>query len=229
MGSVRGSAGSTSGGDLPRLYLPARAGLLPPAAPALWHDFVAFVPPPQLRAELADGLAGALAEVPQTVRERARWVDRSRWHVTLAFLGTLEPFQLEPLRAGLAVVAGQLPPTELTLSGAGRFTAGHSGPGGGRDRVIWAKVLADGLGELLDQVSRACARAGAAAPDRDPVPHLTLARSRDRRGADFTGLLDALAALRVGPAAVSQIHLLRSRGRRAHEPYEELGRWPLAG
>lgn len=229
MGFGRETAGSTRPTDLPRLYLPARAGLLPPAAPAPWRDFVAFVPPPQLRAELADGVAGALVGVPQTVRERARWVDRSRWHVTLAFLGTVEPFQLEPLRAGLATVAGQLPPAELSFSGAGRFTAGRSGPGGGRDRVIWAKVLADGLGELLDQVSQACARSGAAPPDRDPVPHLTLARSRDRRGEDFTGLLDALAALRVGPAAVTEIHFLRSHGRRAHEPYEELGRWPLEG
>ena len=102
----------------------------------------------------------------------ARITPPGGWHLTLAFLGQVQPeLADEVVRVGEAAVAG-VPPARLRLEGAGTF------PEGRRARVLWAGVGGDA--EVLVRLAAALAAAGKAAglrsEDRPLHPHLTLAR-----------------------------------------------------
>ena len=102
----------------------------------------------------------------------ARLAPPGGWHLTLAFLGQVQPeLADEVVRVGEAAVVG-IPPARLRLEGAGTF------PEGRRARVLWAGIGGDA--EVLVRLAAALAAAGKAAglrsEDRPLTPHLTLAR-----------------------------------------------------
>jgi RNA 2',3'-cyclic 3'-phosphodiesterase len=102
----------------------------------------------------------------------ARIAPPGGWHLTLAFLGQVQPeLADEVVRVGEAAVAG-VPPARLRLEGAGTF------PGGRRARVLWAGVGGDAevLVRLAAALAAACRAAGLRSEDRPLHPHLTLAR-----------------------------------------------------
>ena len=102
----------------------------------------------------------------------ARIAPPGGWHLTLAFLGQVQPeLADEVVRVGEAAVAG-VPPARLRLEGAGTF------PEGRRARVLWAGIGGDAevLVRLAAALSAACKAAGLRSEDRPLVPHLTLAR-----------------------------------------------------
>ena len=54
-----------------------------------------------------------------------RWVSSERWHVTLAFLGEVDPDRVPALSARLDELASHHPPVEgMRLTGAGTFRGG---------------------------------------------------------------------------------------------------------
>lgn len=164
--------------------------------------FVAVVPPPSVRAEVAAAVTG------RGLLRAVRPEDPARWHVTLAFLGTTaEPSGLRP---ALADAAGRLPSPALRVSGAGCF---------GR-RVLWAGVEGD-LGLLADAVSDAVRGAGVPLDDRPFRAHLTLGRGR---GGDLSASVAGLSGLRTSVWHPDRLLLLGS----AAGSYRELASWPLS-
>jgi RNA 2',3'-cyclic 3'-phosphodiesterase len=102
----------------------------------------------------------------------ARLAPPGGWHLTLAFLGQVQPEMAdEVVRVGEAAVAG-VGPARLRLEGAGTF------PEGRRARVLWAGVGGDAevLVGLAATLSSAAKAAGLRSEDRPLAPHLTLAR-----------------------------------------------------
>jgi 2'-5' RNA ligase len=102
----------------------------------------------------------------------ARLAPPGGWHLTLAFLGQVQPeLADEVVRVGEAAVAG-VPPARLRLEGAGTF------PEGRRARVLWAGVGGDAevLVHLAAALSDASRAAGLRFEERPLHPHLTLAR-----------------------------------------------------
>jgi 2'-5' RNA ligase len=102
----------------------------------------------------------------------ARLAPPGGWHLTLAFLGRVQPEMAdEVVRVGEAAVAG-VGPARLRLEGAGTF------PEGRRARVLWAGIGGDAevLVRLAAALSSACGEAGLRSEDRPLAPHLTLAR-----------------------------------------------------
>jgi 2'-5' RNA ligase len=102
----------------------------------------------------------------------ARVTPPGGWHLTLAFLGQVQPEMAdEVVRVGEAAVAGVLP-ARLRLEGAGTF------PEGRRARVLWAGVGGDAevLVRLAAALSAGCEAAGLRSEERPLTPHLTLAR-----------------------------------------------------
>jgi RNA 2',3'-cyclic 3'-phosphodiesterase len=102
----------------------------------------------------------------------ARLAPPGGWHLTLAFLGQVQPEMAdEVVRVGETAVAG-IGPARLRLEGAGTF------PEGRRARVLWAGI--GGEAEVLVRLAAALSSAGKAAglrsEDRPLAPHLTLAR-----------------------------------------------------
>jgi 2'-5' RNA ligase len=166
--------------------------------------FAALVPTPEALAPLAAAVARLRRQVPDL-----GWVAPARWHVTLCFLGPVEP--TDALHRQLRDAAAQHSPVRMRQAGAGRFG----------DHVLWAG-LEGNLAPLAADLALAAARAGFAVEDRAFRAHLTLARSRRRQS--LRPLADELAAVEGPPWTAREIVLLR----RAQPAYERLATWPLA-
>jgi RNA 2',3'-cyclic 3'-phosphodiesterase len=139
---------------------------LPVAAPVR-RQLAAVVEP--LRAGESAGTG------PPSGRSGWRWTRPEGWHVTLAFLGEVEPDRLEDVaRTGAEAVAGT-GPIELRLGALGRFGRG----------VLHVAVTDRPVGAVADlgaRVQEALASDGLAVRQREVRAHLTLARAR--RGAE---------------------------------------------
>jgi 2'-5' RNA ligase len=182
------------------------------------RSFVAVLLPDRMRA----GLARVSAELRGQTRGLA-WVRADNLHLTLRFLGEIEPMRLEQVREAVAAAAAAVAPFTVSLGGLGGFPSGRA------PRVLWASVAAGGeeLGTLYAALEAALVARGMPGESRPFHPHVTLARARDPRGAG-----DLASVLGVGPAfgevRVGALHLMRSdlgpRGSR----YSVLAEAPLA-
>jgi 2'-5' RNA ligase len=101
-----------------------------------------------------------------------RWVEPDSLHLTLRFLGNLEPAALERVRGELASVRGEA--FSLALDGRGTF-----GPRAA-SRVVWIGVGAglEACAALAARVEAACQQAGLEPEPRPFRAHVTLARAR---------------------------------------------------
>jgi len=179
--------------------------------------FVGLAPP----AAALDHLDAACAPL-RAGRGDLRWTGRSRWHVTLAFLGEVSEDRLAGLLPRLERAARRHPAFGLNLAGAGAFT------GPARAKVQSTRLAGDrkALGELAMSVGAGARRAGAPPPDegRRYRPHVTLARCR--LPADVSAIVAELSGYQ-GPAwTAGEICLIHSTpGGQAR--YETVGTWKL--
>jgi len=188
-----------------------------PATNDLMRLFVAIEPP----AAALDELAAATAPL-QDAWPQLRWSDRSRWHITLAFLGEVDETAAGRLGPRLERAAQRHAALTLSVAGAGAFARPA------RARVLWARIGGDrqALAGLAQSAGAGCRRAGAPPPDegRRFQPHLTLAHCR--APADLRALVDSLSGYAGTPWQASEIRLIRSY-LGARPRYEVIGTWPL--
>lgn len=127
--------------------------------------------------EMAPGirraLGGVIGELKQTLG-RQGWVRPENLHLTLKFLGEIEPNDIMPISNKLEAITAAMKPFHLEAAGIGCF------PDERRPRVIWA-----GLGGDLDTartlvrtVDDALAAIGYPRERKPFSPHVTLARVR---------------------------------------------------
>lgn len=177
--------------------------------------FVAFELP-EAHLDAAEAVAARLRpDLPH-----ARWIPRPNMHVTLRFIGYVEPGVVGDVGAVCRTVAAEHEPAELRLGPLGAF------PSARRARVVWLGIedpagltpaLAGSLGAGLEPL-------GIAAEDRDYHPHLTLARLKQPRRAE---LPDAPARAELPPFRLDEVVLFRSRPQRSGVTYEVIDRFPL--
>jgi 2'-5' RNA ligase len=164
--------------------------------------------PEAARKELEPYLAACAAIAPEF-----RWVPAPNLHLTVRFIGGIEPAVVEGIADRLA--AGALESFELALGGVGTFKRGRM------VRVVWIQVStgAKAARELAAQVEAECAAAGLVPEARPFQPHLTLARARPREGAPLPPLPEPP---RLEPWRAGELVLYRSRLGRAGSVYEPL-------
>lgn len=199
--------------------------------------FVALAVPVQVRHAVERALAQLAPELrarrlpsdaPTSGAQRAggpqagglRWVRPDAWHLTLTFLGAVEPRRIVDLEVRLGRAAGRAAPLSLRLAGAGRF---------GR-HVLWAGVEGerDGVRRLAAATGAAARRVGLAVDDRPYRPHLTLARADG--SSDLRALAAALADLASPSWTADELHLVQSHlgdGPDRTARHEVVARWPL--
>ena len=152
------------------------------------------------------------------------WVDESRVHLTLKFLGEQPDTVVAPIAEAMDAVAQRHRPFSMTLGEIGAF------PNFRRARVVWMGVHRDPRLELLHHdVELAFERLGFALDGRAFRPHLTLARVKERTGEDELRALSR-ASKRVDfedTTAVRSIDLMRSHPGSAGSRYECLHAAPL--
>ena len=132
---------------------------------------------------LADAVADAQAHLPET--KSLRPVDPAGAHVTLKFLGDVDPDRLDALEAalGAAVADAGVVPVEMTIGGFGVF------PSLDYISVVWAGVRAGGEApslpaasdrpgspgsrDAIQEPARASATAATAPPSNHRLPSTT--------------------------------------------------------
>jgi RNA 2',3'-cyclic 3'-phosphodiesterase len=189
-----------------------------------WRAFIAAELTPELLGALGPALEslGAVsalrASAPQAI------------HLTLHFLGSVDPGRLDELAERAAPVVALSPPFEAVIRGVGAF------PSLRRPQVLYAGVEqpeGEPLLALQGAIAPVIAGLGLPLESRPFRPHLTLARARRRLDRDEMAGVEAWsrrwAAARFGPLPIRELALLRSELGGGPPRYTTLRRLPLQG
>ena len=184
-----------------------------------------------LAINLEPGMRRSVIDATASLRDAAPsigWVDESRLHLTLKFLGDQPDTAVAPLAAAMTDVASKHRAFRMRVSEIGAF------PNFRRARVVWMGIDRDPRLELLHHdVELACETLGFELEGRAFRPHLTLARVKDRMEIEELRRLSR-AGKSVdfdAEAAVRSIDLMKSNmdrpSRDAGGRYERLHAAPL--
>jgi 2'-5' RNA ligase len=187
------------------------AGQLEEEGPLTVRAFFGLPLPDPLREEL-EGYISACAGIAPGFR----WTPASNLHLTIRFIGSVERSVVDGIARRLDAL--DLRGFEIELGDIGVFKRGP------RVRVVWMG-LRKGVGEAISLAAHVAAeseRAGLAPEERPFQPHLTLARARDRDGAELPPLpaLPALEPWRASELVLYSSHLGRPAA--VYEPLQRL-------
>ncbi len=184
--------------------------------------FAALEVPGAVREPL-DRAVAPLREGRGEGRSDLKWTPDHQWHLTVAFLGSVSEEQLPAAVGALGSAAASAPAEiELSLAGGGRFGK----------RVLWVGVddRPEGAVALLGTAARGALNdAGLPVDEKEVHPHLTLTRSRGRRGPGIDeGLVEAVPQLDAA-WTVDELVLFSSirQGHGQPNRYEAIDRFPL--
>jgi 2'-5' RNA ligase len=172
--------------------------------------FVAIRPPAAIRRLLLGAMGGISG---------ARWQSEDQLHLTLRFIGEVDPHRADDVHAALGAV--HQAPFEIALSGIGTFERR------GQAETVWAGVAPhEPLKSLHKKIDAALVRVGVAPDERAYLPHITLARLR--RGSGHVGnLLEQSGALASPPFPVADFALYESTLTPEAAVYSIVERYPL--
>ena len=152
----------------------------------------------------------------------AKWVDETRMHLTLRFIGEVDGGVFRDIQEALATVESS--PFEIEVRGVGFF------PPRNHPETLWAGVeKSEPLVHLQKRIEAALQRTGIPAERRKFAPHIQLARVKDTPAERLAGFLSDCALLRLKPFEVSEYCLYSSflSSERALHQIESV--FPLAG
>jgi len=160
--------------------------------------------------ELPPAVISLLHKVQQDLKRiniGARWVRPENIHITLKFLGDINPGDIDKIGAAMTAAAIEFPPVTLTVRGIGVF------PGIKRPRVIWVG-LGGGIRSLLSLQSRLeqeLAGAGFPKDKRSFKAHLTLGRIKQSvNPAVIRQMISEYATLSSDDFSCNQVILFKS-------------------
>jgi RNA 2',3'-cyclic 3'-phosphodiesterase len=183
--------------------------------------FVALDIPEEVRAAI-----GALIARLRPACRAARWARIEGVHVTLKFIGEVQPEKIEPIKASLAQI--RFPdPIEMKFRNVGFF------PNERRPRVFWAGIEAGtGLSALATAAETSLEPLGIAKEQRAFSPHLTLARFDSLERSALNRLREALSEagpLEFGTGIAEEFHLYQSILKPGGAEYTRLATFRFAG
>ena len=162
---------------------------------------------------LPEPLTILVSEVQQTLKAqglRIAWVPPGNVHLTLKFLGEIEPADIDPIAAVMSECSQRIVPLTLSARGLGVF------PDLRRPRVVWLGITGDvpqliAFQQDLDTRLVAIGNGRFKPEERSFKGHLTLGRIKVRLDSDI--LVKALRETgRVAHAfTVEAVHLIQSR------------------
>jgi RNA 2',3'-cyclic 3'-phosphodiesterase len=168
--------------------------------------FVALTVPEAVK----EAIVKAQAELRRAAPEgQVRWSRRDQLHVTLRFLGDVEPGRVGALTEALQACGHEFAPLHLRAEGLGFF------PDARRPRVVWvgAQDAKDQLRELQRAVQAATAPFTAEKPEERFAGHVTLGRIKGLRRPDAEALAAAVtraAQRQFGQWVANEIEIIRS-------------------
>jgi 2'-5' RNA ligase len=184
-----------------------------------WRSFFAV--------ELSGEIAAGVRKIQGALRNRAvgvRWVRPEGIHLTLKFLGEVEPDRIEAIEHKAGEVIQGICPFIVEIKGGGGF------PSAKNPRVIWIGVEDHSgmLKQLQTQVEAGMAELGFTQERRGYTPHLTVGRLRSGKGSKtVTQAIDAIKTSDLGSLEVREIILFRSHLKPTGAEYTKLSSFPL--
>ncbi|HCU23974.1 MAG TPA: RNA 2',3'-cyclic phosphodiesterase [Deltaproteobacteria bacterium] len=177
------------------------------------RSFIAIDPPAALRESLRPLLR---EKIPG-----AHWVRPEQWHLTLRFLGEVDPEGFAALRRSLQSLSQ--PSFKLTLKSTGVF------PNLQRARVLWLGFAAcSELFALQGRIEAALAALGFEAETKAFFPHLTLARLKYPARKELEIFLRTPRDWTSLDFPVEQFHLYSSRLSAAGAEHQKEASYSLA-
>jgi RNA 2',3'-cyclic 3'-phosphodiesterase len=169
------------------------------------RSFIAIPLPHTVQHTIADWLD----TLQKRQRNGIRWVNTSKMHLTLKFLGDISPQQIPDIQKEMLAVAAASPAFSFDLKSLGAF------PGVYKPRVIWVGVIAPlALQQLHHKLVTRLEILGFPAEDRKFSPHLTLGRisrhASEKDIAGVTALLRQPPKIALPGIPVDSLHLYRS-------------------
>jgi 2'-5' RNA ligase len=151
------------------------------------------------------------------------WVTPANMHLTLRFIGEVDPEIANELTHRLAKPFG-VPPFRLAVGGLGAF------PRSGPPRVIWLGLTAGagGLSAVHDEVESRLKDLPIEREDRPFRAHLTLGRVRTPLGAAAGQAIASVRADAIGACDIGEVTLFESRLSPRGAVYTALARGPLS-
>ena len=161
-----------------------------------------------VRARVAEAIAAERAVV------KAKWARAESLHLTLVFIGELEPERLPEIIARSTLVAARQHTFQLMLEGAGTF-----GPAP-HPRVLWLGVTGPSVHSLAAELTQAL---DVVSEHAEYHPHLTLARSAAMKGDKaLAQIAHRLEGKQFGSWRVQQFTLYETVGGR-YRPLATIG------
>ncbi|MFQ5525375.1 MAG: RNA 2',3'-cyclic phosphodiesterase [Thermoanaerobaculia bacterium] len=186
------------------------------------RGFLGLEIPDSIREPLDRALAPMRRRFPES-----RWVPAANWHLTLVFLGSVEPEDLAGLDKAVPAVFAAHEAFDLELAETGTFPPRRPA------RVAWIGLRAPGaLYALQKDLIDASAGAGFKIDQRSYSPHLTIARCRRPWPRDVVEEWSAspvAASLEPRGFAVERGCLFESVPGRRGVHYEVVRSYPLSG
>jgi 2'-5' RNA ligase len=177
--------------------------------------------------DLDDRSRAAIAAEQERIRRAAqatqpRWTNRDQLHLTVAFLGEVDPPLAELVQQDLAEPVA-LNPFDLVLGGLGVF------PPHGAPRALWIGARS-GSAELLalhQELSSRLARRAIPRETRPFSPHLTIARWKASRPSDRRRVLQHATDRAIARVRIDHATLYHSRLSSQGATYTRLAHAPL--
>lgn len=172
--------------------------------------FVAIRPPTPIRALLLAAMGGISG---------ARWQSDDQLHLTLRFIGEVDPHRAEDVHAALGGIHHR--PFALALNGLGAFDRR------GFPDAVWAGVTPnDEVRALHKKIDAALRRVGVPPDERAFLPHITIARL-SRSAGPVGNLLEQAGGLTSPAFTVDSFALFESDLTHEAAVYSIVERYPL--
>jgi 2'-5' RNA ligase len=129
----------------------------------------------ELPGEVKQSLAGLQAALKSSGNTALKWVEPNNIHLTLKFLGDIDPGAISRITAAIEDASRGVHPFDITVSELGVF------PNLKRIRVVWVGLNGDTekLSNLQKSLEATLSPLGFPPEARGFSPHLTIARVRD--------------------------------------------------
>jgi len=182
------------------------------------RSFIAIELPEELKA----GLVELQARLKSGMQPAVKWVDPYSIHLTLKFLGNIAVDKIAAITRAMEEAAQEISPFQLKVKNLGVF------PNLRRVQVVWVGINGDvdKLNRLQQRIEFNLVPLGFARESRPFVPHLTLARLRDRASPDerqkFGQLIADTKLEAVYTIKVDSINLMRSQLTREGAIYSQI-------
>ena len=153
-----------------------------------------------------DAIAALLPELEATAAH-SRFVKPEKMHLTLQFLGSVDPTRVEAIGSALQTAAAGQGTVSLSFKAGGSFGSARS------PRVLWVGVEGEvpKLIALQQRIAKHLEPLGFPPETRPYSPHLTLARARNVRGdRQLRACVEKLATFSVPGEQVSRVVLMES-------------------